>query len=110
MTLKPDVRGVAREWSNSTDFAALLQAVDTAEGNLLRAVQCSLPMITTRDEALKVLARSATHAMVDFIRQQGQTDAFVQFWAQRWAPIGVANDPTALNKNWPMNVIQLWRA
>jgi len=28
---------------------------------------------------------------------------FWQTWARRWAPVGAANDPTGLNKNWLAN-------
>lgn len=40
---------------------------------------------------------------------QGPYDiqAFIQFMARRWAPLGVDNDPTGLNRNWPANV---WKA
>jgi len=28
---------------------------------------------------------------------------FWQTWARRWSPVGAANDPTGLNKNWLAN-------
>ena len=67
MKIDPDVRAIAKDASNSQVFAALLQAVVTAEGNILRAVQCSVPSVTTREQALRILARSAVHAMTDFL-------------------------------------------
>ena len=45
-TIEPDVlvaRGVGLD-------PALLQAVVNAEGDIVRAVQCSLPSVTTREE------------------------------------------------------------
>lgn len=87
---------------------ALLQAVVLSEGDILRAVQCSIPSITTRDEALYVTCRSAIHAMSDYIKAHGQEE-FVTFWGQRWAPVGAKNDPTNLNSNWVTNVLKLWR-
>jgi hypothetical protein len=45
----------------------------------------------------------------DFI-ERGHDQSFVDFWAARWAPTNVANDPTHLNENWPKNVFRLWRA
>jgi hypothetical protein len=71
-------------------------------------VQCSLPNVTTREEALEVTCRSAAHAMSDFLKQSNPT-GFVSFWAARWAPVGAANDPTSLNANWPKNVLKGWQ-
>src|SRR5205809_584332 len=109
MTIAPDVRGVAAHFGIDPK---LLQAVVMAEGNIVRAVQCSIPSVTTRDEALKITARSCVHAMSDWIQGGGDSrrDAFVEFWAKRWAPIGATNDPTHLNSNWASNVERLWRS
>lgn len=38
-----------------------------------------------------------------FAKAGGQGD-FIEYFGNRWAPIGVANDPTNLNKNWIGNV------
>lgn len=106
MTIEPDVRAVARYFGID---ARLIQAVVQAEGNIVKAVQCSFPSVQTRDEALRILCRSAVHAMSDFI-QQSQAEDFVSFWAARWAPPNVVNDPTHLNEHWPVNVFKGWRA
>jgi hypothetical protein len=87
----------------------LVQAVVRAEGDIVRAVQCSYPSVTTRAKALDILCRSAVHAMSDFI-ERGQAEDFVSFWGARWAPVNVANDPAHLNENWNRNVFKLWRA
>lgn len=108
MTIEKDVADVAKHWGLDP---ALLQAVVVAEENIIKAVQCSFPEITTRAQALDILARSATHALCDFVRANGKTQAdFVLFWAAKWAPIGAKNDPTLLNANWPRNVLTNWRA
>lgn len=110
MTIDVDVATAARQWGLN---AALLQAVVTAEGggdHIIRAVQCSLPSVTTREKALEVLCRSCVHAMRDYIDAGEAQRAFVQFWAARWAPRGAANDPTDLNANWARNVLALWGA
>lgn len=104
MKIDDDVRRVAKRFGVD---AALIQAVVTAEGNILKAVQCSLPNVVTRDEALEVTCRSAAHAMSDFIKANSAA-AFVAFWQGRWAPVGVSNDPTHLNANWEKNVKSLW--
>src|SRR5258708_28120008 len=103
MTIAADVQAVAAQFGVD---AGLLQAVMSAEGNVLKAVQCSIPSVQTREAALRVLARSAVHAMSDWIISGGEIrrDGFVEFWAKRWAPRGAKNDPHDLNANWPANV------
>lgn len=103
MTIDPDVRGVAKDFGISSQ---LLQAVVTAEGNIVRAVQCSVPSVTTRDQALRITARSIAHALSDFALATDR-DGFVKFLGARWAPMGVANDPQNLNANWVPNVTRL---
>ena len=106
MTIQPDVLAVARRFGLDP---ALLQAVVNAEGDIVRAVQCSLPSVTTREEALSVTARSAVHAMCDWIKSDDdRQQAFIVFWARRWAPGGAANDPKNLNQYWQSNVIRFW--
>jgi hypothetical protein len=106
MTLRidSDVALLAEHWGLP---AALLQAVVAAEGNIVKAVQCSIPSVQTRAAALEVLCRSCVHAMSDFI-YANDGSSFVEFWAARWAPTNVANDPTHLNQNWAHNVEALW--
>jgi hypothetical protein len=65
MIIDPDVRGVSAHFGVD---AALIQAVVQAEGNIVRAVQCSIPSVQTREQALQILCRSAVHAMSDYIR------------------------------------------
>jgi hypothetical protein len=99
-----DVRRIATRFGVDPK---LIQAVVRAEGDIVRAVQCSVPSVTTREKALEVTCRSAAHAMSDYLKQHG-AEAFVDFWAARWAPQGVANDPKGLNRNWPKNVKARW--
>lgn len=100
MTIDPDVRGVARQFGLD---AALVQAVVQAEGNIVRAVQCSIPSVQTREQALQILCRSAVHALSDYVRTR-HAGAFIDFWRDRWAPLGATNDPTHLNDAWSRNV------
>lgn len=104
MQIDADVQRIAREFGVD---AALIQAVVRAEGDILKAVRCSIPSVTTREEALRVTCRSAAHALSDYVKTT-TGPAFVQFWAQRWAPTGAANDPGQLNQHWPGNVTRLW--
>ncbi len=103
--IEADVLQIARRWGLDP---ALVQAVVTAEGNIIKAVQCSVPSVTTRAEALDVLCRSCTHALCDFVIAN-TSEGFVTFWQRRWAPTGVANDPKHLNENWARNVLALWK-
>lgn len=105
MTIDPDVASVAAQFDLDP---RLLQAVVQAEGNIVKAVQCSVPSVTTRAMALHVLARSAGHALCDFAKQPEHAPEFVAFWQARWAPDGAANDPHGLNGNWSHNVLRLW--
>lgn len=102
--LDADVRRIAQHYGVDP---LLIQAVVRAEGDIVKAVQCSVPSVATREQALEVTCRSAAHAMSDYLRANS-ADAFVRFWAHRWAPIGAGNDPTSLNANWPHNVLTLW--
>ena len=108
MTIALDVRAAAKRFGLDP---ALVQAVVNAEGDILKAVRCSLPNTPDRAAALDILCRSAVHALSDFVKvDEPIRDDFVAFWAARWAPRGVANDPTDLNKNWSGNVLKLWRS
>ena len=107
MKIDPDVRGVSSFFGVDP---ALVQAVVAAEGDIVRAVRCTYPTVQTREEALQITARSAAHAMSDWIKSGGEErqDAFIAFWANRWAPRRANNDPKNLNANWASNVDKLW--
>ncbi len=105
MTIDADVQITAKRWGLDP---VLLQAVVQAEGNILRAVQCSFPNTQTRQEALEITCRSCTHAMRDFIREYSFGPTFISYWGNRWAPIGASNDPAKTNANWVPNVTKLW--
>ena len=106
--MDPDITKLSRRWAGSSKaFALLLSAVVQAEGDIVKAVQCTYPNVRTKEEALEITSRSACHALADFV-QEHHAEAFVAFWAARWAPPGAANDPSQLNQNWPINVKKLW--
>lgn len=104
MQIQDDVKKMARHFGVDP---ALIQAIVVAEHNIVRAVQCTYPHITTRDEALDVTCRSAVHAMSDYVKAHAARD-FLDLLGARWAPRGVANDPHDLNANWVPNVRRLW--
>lgn len=102
--IDPDVLRISKRFGVD---AALIQAVVKAEGDILKAVRCSVPSCRDREQALEITCRSAAHAMSDWIKAQHGA-AFVAFWAERWAPVGAENDPRGLNANWARNVRKLW--
>ena len=107
-TPDPDVLGIARQFAGaSIAMPKLMQAVVTAEGNIIRAAQCSVPDVETRGDALRILARSIDHHAVDWIMANHAAE-FIAYFGAHWAPVGVANDPTGLNANWIANVRALW--
>lgn len=80
----------------------MANAVKVAEGNPRNHGVLSVP---TANEAgaSKVLDDSIYN---NFVRwdQAGRPGKFVDFMQQRWAPVGVSNDPHNLNRNWAPNV------
>jgi hypothetical protein len=114
----------------------LLLAMVRAEGGqeaFVRAVQCSKPEITTFAGALAVACKTVRNRILDFEtrglgplftvvhsdradpwtheaapRRLAFSDTFIAFLASRWAPQGVANDPTNLNANWAGNVSAIY--
>lgn len=108
--IDPDVRRIARRFAGSSPtFPRLIQAVVRAEGDILKAVRCSVPTCKDREEALEITCRSATHAMSDYLKDL-DADGFVEYWAAKWAPKGAGNDPKNLNVHWAPNVQKLWRS
>lgn len=106
MTIDTDVQ----HWADFFgEDPRLLQAIVQAEGNIVRAVQCSFPTVQTRDKALEVTCRSLNHRRREYVAQHGQATDFLAFFASKWAPRGVQNDPTDLNANWLDNVRTLAR-
>jgi hypothetical protein len=104
MTIDTDVAQIAAQFNIDP---RLIQAVVTAEGDILKAVRCSLPETKTRAEAIRILCRSAVHALSDYVKAHCGPE-FVSTWAERWAPQHASNDPRHLNANWPRNVIAGW--
>lgn len=107
MTIDLDVAATAKHFGLDP---RLLQAVVNAEGPgmaILKAVQCSTQGVTTRTQALEIAARTLVHALSDYVRISVPT-GFVEAFAAKWAPEGVANDPTHLNENFARNMRKLW--
>lgn len=108
--IDPDVRRIASRFAGiALSFRQLLAAVVRTEGNIIQAVKCTYKDVADKDTALDITARSAVHAMSDFIYQdKARREAFIDQWAGIWAPRKVQNDPTDLNRNWPTNMKKFW--
>lgn len=107
--IDPDVRRIARRFAGeSSTFPKLIQAVVRAEGDILKAVKCSVPSCKDREEAIEITCRSALHAMSDYMIRL-DADGYVEYWGAIWAPAKAKNDPTNLNVHWVPNVKRLWR-
>lgn len=107
MTIDSDVRGIGETFASSEAMMEAAQAIVNAEGDILRAVQCSIPTTATREEAIRVVYRSLIHRAFDYLKANCGRE-FISYVGGYWAPIGVANDPHNLNENWVPNVSRLW--
>lgn len=105
MTIDADVAAVAKQWGLDPVW---VQGIVTQEGNILKAVQCSMPSIQTREAALQIVCRSLVHRMGDYMKMLGVVSGFVAFFGGHWAPVGADNDPRGLNVHWVPNVRKLW--
>lgn len=106
LIIDDDVAAAAHFWQEDQ---RLLQAIVQAEGNIVRAVQISVPSCLTRADALIITCRSLAHRRRDYITHLQQTSDFLAFFAAHWAPRGAANDPHDLNAHWLDNVRTLAR-
>ena len=107
MKIEPDVYRVASTFGLD---ASLLQAIVDNEEDIVRAVQCAVQSVSTRSEALQITARSAVHAMCDFIKSGGpeRQDDFIRFWSRRWSAFADTTEAALLNAGWKTNVDQWW--
>ncbi len=119
-------------------FRALILAMVRAEGGqaaFVKAIQCSRPDVQDFGTALAIACKTVRNRVIDyqqreidpallvlschtsadpwtgesFPRRLAVSETFIRFLAARWAPVGVANDPTNLNINWAGNVIKIYR-
>ena len=103
MMIDADVRRIATEFNLDPK---LVQSVVKQEGDIVRAVQCSVPDVTTREQAIRILCLSLVHRLWEFAGQR--PGAFVAYFGSKWAPYPTANDPKGLNRFFVPNVLQFW--
>ncbi len=92
------------------DFQRLLKAMVAAEGGpeaFVKAVRCSLPNTKDFAEAMQIATTTVQHRLWDYAARD--MEAFIDFLAARWAPVGATNDPTNLNQYWAKNVKLLFK-
>ena len=78
------------------------EAIKVAEGNPENFGVLSVKT-SGAGQANQVLNTSIKNNFTRWL-QAGMPGTFVDFFQQRWAPVGVSNDPNNLNKNWSGNV------
>lgn len=78
------------------------KAVKVAENNPRNHGVLSVK-VNSPEEANSVLDRSLRNNFVRWLKA-GAPGSFVEFFQQRWAPIGANNDPNGLNKNFVRSV------
>ena len=93
----------------------LIDAMTVAEGGpaaFIRAVRISIPSCDDLCQARQIAANTIAHALWDYVGggYAPGFDAFVTFLGARWAPVGAANDPQGLNRNWVPNVLAALRS
>ena len=87
------------------DAQSFCDAVYHAEGGAKAKKPYGVLSVPCNGEAecRRICINSYNNNQKRFANQSKFTD-FTEFFASRWAPIGVANDPTNLNANWLKNV------
>ena len=87
----------------SPDFEKLADAIYKAEGgaktNHPYGILAKYKTTTPRQACLNTIK----HKYKDWINQGAHGD-FIEYLGSKYAPVGAANDPTGLNKNWVKNV------
>ena len=89
---------IAENGRPGREFGVLSESADTYDA------QARIAALSIRNNTYRYVARFKEWP-VD-AATVGLSEAFTKFMAARWAPMGVENDPTNLNANWPRNV---WR-
>ena len=85
-------------------------AIYHAEGGKRARVPYGILSVKVKDEAeaRSVCLRTIRHCWRDW-EAAGRPDDFLEALARRYAPIGSANDPRNLNRNWLQNVRKLMK-
>ena len=92
------------------DYNQLADAIRRAEGNPNYGVLTKYKHTTPRQACIN----TCRHAWKDYVvtlpwKTKPARDGYIKFLANRYAPRGVANDPTDLNRNWPTNVSRFYK-
>jgi predicted amidophosphoribosyltransferase len=83
----------------------LADAIYRAEGGAKAKKPYGILSIPVRDEAhARRICLNTIRNNVKRWEKAGKPGDYLEFLARRYAPVGAANDPTGLNKNWLKNV------
>lgn len=88
--------------SEQVDVYRLANAIYIAEGGAKTAHPYGILKHYKHTSARSACINTIRHALLDW--SEDMRVDFITFLARRYAPIGAANDPTGLNKNWIKNV------
>jgi hypothetical protein len=92
--------GVVQSWA-TPDFNKLADAIYKAEGGNKTRHPYGVLIKYRNTTPRQACINTCKHAWRDY---SGSEDKFITFLARRYAPVGAANDPTGLNRNWEKNV------
>ena len=96
------------------DYSLLADAIKVAEGNANYGILTHYKHTSYRQACIN----TCKHAWKDYLNQGASVrpgafkplkTGYLAFLANRYAPIGVSNDPTNLNSNWLKNVSKLYK-
>lgn|SRR5574338_627647 len=99
-TIDPDVARISKRWNLPAEWVAAVIRQEGGREAIVRAVQCSIPSVKTFDDAVDIVCRSAVGALVRLVQGRELVGEWVSVFGAKWAPVGVANDPTNLNAHW----------
>lgn len=90
------------------NFDKLVDAIYWAEGGGLAKHPYGIMQKYQHTTSKQACMNTIKHAWKDFKATARPESEFLPFLQKRYAPIGVANDPKGLNKNWLGNVTKIY--
>ena len=91
--------------AQTRDFNAIVDAIYLAEGGAKATYLYGIRSIKYQDanEARQICFNSVKNNYIRWT-QAGKPEDFIVFMSRRYCPVGAANDPKNLNRNWARNV------
>jgi hypothetical protein len=87
------------------DFNRIVDSIYLAEGGAKAKKPFGILSVPCYDyETCRIIAYNTVRNNYRRWQAAGESGEYLEFLAQRYAPLGAANDPRGLNKNWIRNV------